>query len=130
MKDEKAEAGEALEHLTYFNNLLQQAIGKPDIYAVADAKIAAFGFNNIARMIYNPYEGQILTGKMMRALLNKVYTLGVMVLNSCEIKEVKNEPGHITLKTNQGNFKTSKVILATNAFANQLFPELNVTPGQ
>lgn len=81
-------------------------------------------------MIYNPYEGQLHTGKMMRTLLNKVYSLGVMVLNDCEIKKVENEGTNVSLTTTQGNFKTGKVVLATNAFANQLFPELKVIPGR
>ena len=34
------------------------------------------------------------------------------------------------LFTLQGNFKTSKVIVATNAFAKQLLPQLNVIPGR
>jgi glycine/D-amino acid oxidase-like deaminating enzyme len=130
MDDEQDRADEALEQLTYFNNLLQQVIGKPDIYAVANAKIAGFGFNNVRQMIYNPYEGQIHTGKMMRTLLNKVYSLGVMVLNGCEIKKIENTGNYVSLITSHGDFKTGKVILATNAFANQLFPELKVTPGR
>lgn len=130
MESESTVAGEAMEQLTYFNILLRQAIGKSDIYSVADAKIADFGFNKISRMIYNPYEGQLHTGKMMRTLLNKVYSLGVMVLNDCEIKKVENEGTNVSLTTTQGNFKTGKVVLATNAFANQLFPELKVIPGR
>lgn len=130
MESESTVAGEAMEQLTYFNILLRQAIGKSDIYSVADAKIADFGFNKISRMIYNPYEGQLHTGKMMRTLLNKVYSLGVMVLNDCEIKKVENEGTNVSLTTTQGNFKTGKVALATNAFANQLFPELKVIPGR
>lgn len=130
MSGEEQPAREALEQLTYFNNLLQQAIGKPDIYSVDNAKIADFGFSGIRQMIYNPYEGQLHTGKMMRTLLNKVYNLGVMVLNGCEIQKIENEGNHVTLITSQGNFKTGKVILATNAFANQLFPGLKVIPGR
>ena len=130
MDNEQEAAGKAVEQLTYFNTLLQQAIGKPDIYSVANAKIAAFGFNNVTQMIYNPYEGQIHTGKMMRTLLNKVYNLGVMVLNGCEIKKIENDGSLVKLTTSQGSFKTGKVILATNAFANQLFPELKVIPGR
>jgi gamma-glutamylputrescine oxidase len=130
MDGEDAGANEAMEQLQYFNILLQQAVGKAGIYSIADAKIAGFGFNKISRMIYNPYEGQLHTGKMMRTLLNKVYNLGVMVLNGCEIKKIENEGIHVLLTTTQGNFKTRKVILATNAFANQLFPELKVMPGR
>jgi gamma-glutamylputrescine oxidase len=130
MDNEAAKAEESLDQLTYFNNLLKQAIGKADIYAVADAKIAEFGFNKIARMIYNPYEGQIHTGKMMRALLSRVYDAGVLVLNGCSVNSIDHEEGHVRLNTSQGDFKSGKVILATNAFAAQLYPGLNVIPGR
>ncbi|MDB5142823.1 MAG: FAD-binding oxidoreductase, partial [Mucilaginibacter sp.] len=130
MDNEAAAAEESLDHLTYFNNLLKQVIGDADIYAVADAKIAEFGFNKISRMIYNPYEGQIHTGKMMRALLHKVYAAGILVLNDCSVSAINNENGHILINTSQGDFKTAKVILATNAFAAQLYPGLDVVPGR
>ncbi|MDN5284352.1 MAG: FAD-dependent oxidoreductase [Mucilaginibacter sp.] len=130
MNDETDIAKNSIDQIDHLNKLLQQAIGKPDIYAVADAKIADFGLTNVSHIIYNPYEGQLHTGKMMRALLYKVYELGVLVLNNCAITAMEQENGHITLTTSQGNFKTTKVILATNAFASQLFPELNVVPGR
>src|SRR5579863_3495445 len=127
---EAGKAEEALDHLTYFNNLLKQAIGSADIYAVADAKIAEFGFKGINGMIFNPYEGQIHTGKMMRALLDKVYDQDVLVLNSCTVIEIENDGGQVCLKTSHGDFRARKVILATNAFAAQLYPDLDVIPGR
>jgi gamma-glutamylputrescine oxidase len=130
MDNEAAKAEEALDHLTHFNNLLKQVIGSSDIYSIADAKIADFGFNGISRMIYNPYEGQIHTGKMMRVLLNRVYTEGVLVLNDCSVNAINHEARHVNIATSQGNFKAAKVILATNAFAAQLYPELDVIPGR
>jgi gamma-glutamylputrescine oxidase len=130
MDNEAIAAEESLDQLTYFNNLLKQVIGNADIYAVADAKIAEFGLNKISRMIYNPYEGQIHTGKMMRTLLNKVYDAGVLVLNDCSVISINNEAGYVSINTSQGDFKTTKVILATNAFAAQLYPGLDVIPGR
>ncbi|MGN8068155.1 NAD(P)/FAD-dependent oxidoreductase [Mucilaginibacter sp. 22184] len=130
MSDEKAIAQNCIEKIGHLNKLLQQAIGKPDIYAVADEKIADFGFGNVSHMIYNPFEGQLHTGKMMRALLYKVYSLGVLVLNDCEITAIEPDDKHLRLSTSQGNFKAGRVILATNAFASQLYPELNVIPGR
>lgn len=130
MEHEAAQAEEALDHLTYFNNLLSKAIGAADIYAVADAKIADFGFKNLRKMIFNPYEGQIHTGKMMRTLLQKAYNAGVLVLNECKVEQIEDEGGKINLKTSHGNFKAGKVILATNAFASQLYPKLDVVPGR
>jgi glycine/D-amino acid oxidase-like deaminating enzyme len=130
MSHEKDAAQSCIEQIGRLNKLLQQAIGQPDIYAVANAKIADFGFNNVTHLIYNPFEGQLHTGKMMRTLLYKVYSLGVLVLNNCEISAIEQEDQHIRLITSQGNFKAGKVILATNAFASQLYPELNVIPGR
>ncbi len=130
MDDEKGYADDCIDQIGRLNNLFEEAIGHRDCYRVANDKIAGFGFSGVSRMIYTPYEGQIHTGKMMRALLNRVHDLGVLILNNCEIKEIENGPNHIGLVTNQGNFKTAKIILATNAFANQLFPELKVIPGR
>jgi len=128
--DEAEKAEYCIDQVGKFNQLFGQAIGSPDIYSVADKKISGFGFKGVSRMICNAFEGQIDTGKMMRTLLNKVYDQGVLVLNNCEIQKIETENNSINLLTSQGNFKTGKVILATNAFANQLFPGLKVTPGR
>jgi len=130
LADEAKHADEQIEKIPYLNNLLKQAIGADSVYSVADGKIGDFGFGNVSRMIYNPFEGQIDTGKMMRAFLNKVYDAGILVLNSCPVTNIEQQGNDIQLITSQGNFKTGKVILATNAFANQLFPELKVIPGR
>ena len=130
MADEKFHADRQIERISYLNNLLKQAIGTDNIYSVANNKIADFGFDKISGMIYNPFEGQIDTGKMMRALLNKVYDAGILVLNSCSVTSIDQQDNGVHLTTSQGNFKAGKVILATNAFANQLFPELKVIPGR
>jgi gamma-glutamylputrescine oxidase len=128
--DEKEKAESCIGQIDKFNRLFKQVVGSSNIYSVADAQTAGFGFAKVGRMIYNAFEGQIDTGKMMRTLLDKVQALGVLVLNNCEIQKIEQDGNHISLLTSQGNFKTGKVILATNAFANQLFPELKVIPGR
>lgn len=130
MQGEEEHADACIDKIDYLNNLLKNAISGHDIYSVANEKITGFGFDKVSRMIYNPFEGQIHTGKMMRTLLNKVYQNDVMVLNGCSITAVERKENHIRLHTSQGNFKAGKVILATNAFANQLFPQLKVVPGR
>lgn len=128
--DEQIAAYDATDKIEYLNKLLKPAIEGHDIYSVSDAKIAGFGFGGISRMIYNAFEGQIHTGKMMRALLNRVYQQNISVLNSCAISAIEHQGSGISLASSQGNFKTKKVILATNAFANQLYPDLQVIPGR
>lgn len=130
MDNETERADACIEKIPYLNKLLSEAIGGDEVYSIATNKTTELGFKNISRMIYNPYEGQIDTGKMMRALLQKVYDAGILVLNSCPVTAIEQQAQGIHLKTAQGNFKTGKIILATNAFANQLFPELKVIPGR
>jgi gamma-glutamylputrescine oxidase len=130
MDDEQEQAEYCKSQIDRLNKLLKEATGLAGIYVADDAKITDFGFKGVCGMIYNPYEGQLHTGKMMRALLNKVYGEGVIVINNCTIQNVSNASKYIELSTNQGSFKAGKVILATNAFANQLFPGLKVIPGR
>lgn len=130
MEGEEKQADENIAQIDKLNDLLKNAINGTNIYSVANAKLADFGFGGVSRMIYNPFEGQIHTGKMMRTLLQQVYQKDVLVLNGCGITELHREGDHVLLETTQGRFKAGKVILATNAFANQLYPGLNVIPGR
>ncbi len=130
MADEVDAAQSASDQINDLNKLLKDVIGTTDIYAVADEKIAGFGLNNVAHLVYNPFEGQLDTGKMMRTLLYKVYQLGVLVLNNVHVSAIEQQDNRVMLQTSQGNFKAGKVILATNAFARQLYPQLDVVPGR
>ncbi|MES3017347.1 MAG: FAD-binding oxidoreductase [Bacteroidota bacterium] len=129
-ESEKAFAQECIDQIDHLNALISPIVGKHDIYAVSNAKIAEFGFSGITRLIENRYEGQIDTGKMMTALIAKAAGIGVQIFNSCRVDSLQQEAGHHTVKTNQGNFDAKKVIVATNAFASELLPELDVVPGR
>lgn len=130
LNGDEQQAKYCIEQINYLNHILQPVLGITDNYAVANAKITDFGFAGVNRMIYNTCEGQIHTGTMMRTLLNKVHSLGVLVLNSCEVTRIEQQEKSMQIITQQGNFKCEKAIIATNAFANQLFPQLNVVPGR
>ncbi|MEO8793834.1 MAG: FAD-dependent oxidoreductase [Daejeonella sp.] len=123
-------AEKCINKIDYFNNLLKNVIQKPDIFAVNNTKIGEFGLRDIGSIIQNKYEAQIDTGKMMRAYLQKVQSLGVSVFNNCKVETVENTSEGVNLICNQGIFKSKKVIIATNAFTAQLFPDLDITPGR
>ena len=127
-QDDRAES--CISQISYFNNITKVITGIPDNFSVANSKIEYFGFNNIGNIIQNKSEGQIDAGKMMRALISKVQSLGVQIFNNCAVKEIVEEAKGPLIKTSQGNFTSRKVIVATNAFAKQLLPELNITPGR
>jgi glycine/D-amino acid oxidase-like deaminating enzyme len=119
-----------IEQIPYFNKLLGALIGKTDIYAVNNAKIADFGMRGITNIIRNKYEGQIDTGKMMSALLSKVQGMGVAVFNNCGVQKIESISNDQILITNQGTFRARSIIMATNAFSKELIPDLDVMPGR
>lgn len=89
-----------------------------------------FGFGNTIGMIETPFEGQIHTGKMMKALVKRVISEDIPVLNTVEVTKLSDNQTHVELELNAG-FKLScrKVFLCTNAFTRQ-FHDLDVVPAR
>ena len=110
------------------NNLLKP-IFNADVFSIKDN---TFNFKNIKNQyIFNAYEGQIDTGKMMEALLQKVQSKGIKILNSITVESFSEDQGSVKVKTNQFDFSTSKLMIATNGFASQLnIPEVKPARAQ
>lgn len=123
--------GQCADKIPYLNNMLKDIIGSDSVYKNADAKIATFGFNNVSHLIENSFEGQINTGKMISSLIRKVQEIGVIVLNSLEVKQLQENEHHVEVELMNGiHFQPRKVLVATNGFAKQLLPELDVQPAR
>jgi glycine/D-amino acid oxidase-like deaminating enzyme len=129
-KNEAELANTCIENIPYLNKILSPIIGTTDIFSVNNHEIAGFGFANSTHLIKNKNEGQIDTGKMMHALLSKVQGMGISIFNNCRVEKIEYDTKEKILISNQGRFLTRKVILASNAFIKDLFPEVDVKPGR
>jgi gamma-glutamylputrescine oxidase len=129
LNTEKKQKTTALTSISYLNNLLKPVFSGADIFTDSSDKIAYFGFSKVDGLIFNHFEGQIDTGKMMSALIQKVQSLGIKIFNQCEVFSFEEED-IIKLNTNIGEFKTNKILFATNAFTSKLLPNLNIIPGR
>ncbi len=108
---------ECLQKLPEVNDLLSQ-IFHQDVFSVSKNK---FGFQKIQKdLIYNQFEGQIDTGKMMSSLVRKVLGEGIRILNGVEVKSYENTPEGLSVKTDEFEISTAKLIIATNGFASRL----------
>lgn len=117
--------------IDYLNNLVKDAIGSTEVYKIVDHKIANFGFNNVSHLIENTFEGQINTGKMISNLIRKVQQEGVLILNGMEVKHIDENETNVHIQLVSGfSFEVNKVVVATNGFAKQLLPELDVQPAR
>jgi gamma-glutamylputrescine oxidase len=108
---------ECVDNLEYVNKLLEPVFSKP----VFSARENIFHFKNIKeKLIYSAFEGQIDTGKMMTALLQKVQTAGVKILNNVTVKEFAENGTNVEVVTNEFTFTSGKLLIANNGFASQL----------
>ncbi len=119
------------DRLDYLNEQILKATGVKNCFRKADEKITDFGFANVEHIIESTAEGQVNTGMMMAELLRKVQSLGVIILNGIEVKGFEATSTGVVLRCNNDlELKMKKLLAATNGFAKQLMPELDVKPAR
>ena len=102
-------------------NTLLKPIFKSDVFSISDNK---FNFKKVHNnYIVNNFEGQIDTGKMAFELLHKVQKLGVKILNNISVESFTEGITKVEIATDKITFKTNKLLIATNGFANKLLEE-------
>lgn len=124
----------ALDRIDEVNQMLWPILGVP-AYLRADEKIKPFGFNTKA-LIENNCEGELHTGKMMRALIDLAIEKGVEVKTGCEVLgyEETGDGAEVVVQRSwlheTISFNARRLAICTNAFAKQLLPAEDVTPGR
>lgn len=79
------------------------------------------GFQGVLpHYITHTQEGQLDTGKMLLALMQKAQHLGVMVLNAVTVLEYEDVGEKVSVRASVGQFSTKSLLLATNGFTNTL----------
>ncbi|HNP18255.1 MAG TPA: FAD-dependent oxidoreductase [Fulvivirga sp.] len=126
-----------IEQIDKVNELLKP-IFKDPVFSLVNKKSKAFGFNQkeIKALIFNKYEGQIHTGKMMRSLLAIAQQMGIEILTGAEVISFDDSSTRVSVQVKNTvtqqpvEFKCGKLAICTNAFTNQLVPNLDITPGR
>ncbi|ULC59656.1 FAD-binding oxidoreductase [Flaviramulus sp. BrNp1-15] len=110
------------------NKMLQPIFNK-DVFSLQDN---IFHFKNIKNQyVFNQFEGQIDTGKMMDALLKKAQLKGVKILNNVTVEGFVENNNSVKVQTNTFEVSASKLFIATNGFASQLnIPEVKPARAQ
>jgi gamma-glutamylputrescine oxidase len=102
-------------------NKLLYPIFQSDVFLT---KTNTFNFNNIKpNYSFNQFEGQIDTGKMMEALLSKAHQEGIKILNNCAVENFQDDINGVKVETNNFEFSTKNVLIATNGFAAKLIAQ-------
>ncbi|MDO5970362.1 FAD-dependent oxidoreductase [Flavivirga aquimarina] len=111
---------QCLSKKTYINKLLKP-IFENDVFST---KPNDFKFQNVKNQyIFNQFEGQIDTGKMMAALTQLALKKEIRILNNITVRGFSEDTNTVKIKTNTFEFSTSKLLIATNGFASELLEE-------
>ena len=106
-----------LDQMTKINKMLQ-SLFNGTVYRVASN---AFGFNGILdKVIYNDFEGQIDTGKMMEALLSLCKERNIKIMNGVQVTAYEEQNDAVFIDAEMFSFKTKTLCIATNGFSKQL----------
>ena len=113
-----------MEHL---NKLLKPVFGDNPFVKTDNS----FGFGKIQdHYITHKWEGQLDTGKMMYALLQKCLLQGIPILNGVEVKTIQESGQQATVVTENFEFKSNHVCVATNGFASKLLKNEIIHPAR
>jgi glycine/D-amino acid oxidase-like deaminating enzyme len=122
---------ECRSNIEQLNQKLSPIIGIKNTFSVANTSIDNFGFGGVEQLIWNKAEGQIHTGKMMQRLLKLAQQQNITILNGLGIKDLQENGATVEVITEQDwSLQAKKVLVATNGFANKLFPKLEVRPAR
>jgi glycine/D-amino acid oxidase-like deaminating enzyme len=114
------------QKMSHINNLLRP-IFKADVFSMVPNR---FKFSRIQNQyICNQFEGQIDTGKLMQGLIKKAHQKGVIILNNTRVENYLEQPTKVAIQTPHFEFYSSKLIITTNGFAQQLM-KANVQPAR
>lgn len=129
--DEAHEFERCADLLEVYNKRMQSVLRLKKVYSLVNKKIAASGLRGFRYCIQNKYEGQLNTGMMMRALLAMAQRSGVMVINGMAVEKLVDGQRSVGVHLAGGfSFVTRQVIVATNGFARELLPHLDVKPAR
>ncbi|CAM4088259.1 FAD-binding oxidoreductase [Flavobacterium antarcticum] len=119
-ENDKETFDECLEQLDFVNELLFPLFKSPVFKMQKDV----FGFQKIhQRIIFNPFEAQIDTGKMMQQLLKIAYSEGILILNNQSVTDYQENDLDVKVNLADFSFSTKKLLFATNGFSKTLFIE-------
>jgi gamma-glutamylputrescine oxidase len=117
--------------LDELNNLLKDITGRQKTFQLNDSKLRTFGIGGSHHLIENKLEGQLHSGKLLEALVQLLYSMGVTILTNVEVRKIETRPQVVELEANLPvKLFGERVLVCTNAFAKTLLPELDVVPAR
>ncbi|MEO6135087.1 MAG: FAD-dependent oxidoreductase [Ginsengibacter sp.] len=128
---------ESLDKVDFLNQMLRPITGK-DPFELSNKNASDFGFNknNVKHIIENKCEGELHTGKMMRALTDKAIQCGVEIKTGAEVLGFDDVGNEVVVKIKIPfsdeiiELRSATLVISTNSFTKTLLPDEDIQPGR
>jgi gamma-glutamylputrescine oxidase len=126
-ENDKGAFEQCCDFLNVFNSKIKDITGISDNYQIKTSLLSKFELGSFKKLIYNKGEGQLNTGLMYKAFLNKLKELDITSFRGFRTESIQILEDSITLTNDLGwQLPVSKLIVATNGFARKLLPKMDV----
>jgi gamma-glutamylputrescine oxidase len=116
------------EKTEWLNKKIKNTLGLSNTFSNSLKTVKKF--KGVKGVLINKYEGQINTGGMMSSLIKLAQMEGVTILNSVSVNEIVDKKSGVTVLTDAGEFRASKLAVCTNGFASRLLKIKDVRPAR
>ncbi|OEK00223.1 FAD-dependent oxidoreductase [Roseivirga sp. 4D4] len=122
----------AFQEMNRINEMLMPLFGEA-VYHDSSAKINQLGFSPsvVKGLVFNPFEAQLHSGKMMKSLTRLATDLGVEILTGTSVSQFDEDSNGVSVHTTSDiTFHARKLAICTNAFSKSLLPNTDLVPGR
>jgi gamma-glutamylputrescine oxidase len=114
-----------------YNLLLKPIFNDSEVFTIDNPKIELNGLKSFKHLIFNKFEAQVNTGKLMSELLKLAHSFDIQILNNIEVSQIEETDEFVNVITNNCiTFKTKKLLFCTNGFTSRLLKDLEVYPAR
>lgn len=113
------------------NSLVRPFTGLKETYASRPELSVKMGLHGVKAVIGNMAEGSVDTGRMMTSLTNLARYKGVNIITGLGVKSLREKGMRTEVELDNGfTMQAGHVHVATNGFAKELLPNLDIVPAR
>ncbi|OGB20558.1 MAG: FAD-dependent oxidoreductase [Burkholderiales bacterium RIFCSPLOWO2_02_FULL_57_36] len=124
---------EALQRLDEVNRKLQPLFGRA-VFSVDTGTLAASGFGpRVKALVKNPLEGQVHSGKLMRALAKLAAARGIEIHTGAQVDALEENGGEVRVRVKgerNAVFRAPRVAVCTNGITGELLCDTGIVPAR
>lgn len=123
----------ALEQLDRINELLHPVFGQK-VFELDPARLKASAFGSkVLALVHTPLEGQIHSGRALRALASMAAQQGIEIHTGAKVTRLEESGAEVRVHVGGERklvFRAARVAVCTNGLIKELLPDTDIVPGR